>query len=269
MTPVTLDPNLEQAIALLEHYSFDLSGFSATSLVYSWQQHATSTWIRDAVIEALYQGRYKAVSVGQVLLMWSRRGQPLRHFTIDFNRMVCSPLDPRLSAGLSAANTDTTKAFQADSSGSNPPAVNSDRAIDHGAAEASPVQPAKGNDSLTRFKQLASPSKVNTPVLPLSTTHSPSHPKPISQTERLREAIAAADATDPKTINWPMGDTDERSVTPPNEPPLATHQMSQLLASSSPLQPQEPIRQFVPPRQGSVFYSKLKSVTLPSKGENA
>jgi hypothetical protein len=45
-----------------------------------------------AVLEALYQGRYKVISVEEILKLWHRRGQPTFHFTHDFERLVCKNL---------------------------------------------------------------------------------------------------------------------------------------------------------------------------------
>lgn len=79
-----------QAVGLLVHYSFDLDSDTAEQLVALWLTHYPPHWLRLAVIEALYQGRYKAVSVEHILDMWQRRGQPLYHFNHDFERLVCS-----------------------------------------------------------------------------------------------------------------------------------------------------------------------------------
>jgi hypothetical protein len=79
-----------QAAALLVHYGFDLSGKKAEKLAGEWLTKYPSHWARLAVIEALYQGRYKAVSVGQILSMWQRLSQPLYHFNGEFERLVCS-----------------------------------------------------------------------------------------------------------------------------------------------------------------------------------
>jgi len=76
------------ASALLSRYSFDLGAFSSDQLVDYWLRRYPAEWVRAAVIEALYQGRYKAISVGQILAMWARRNQPLYHFNGDFERMV-------------------------------------------------------------------------------------------------------------------------------------------------------------------------------------
>lgn len=86
---------LTEAAALLIHYSFDLCGESVSTLIKRLSNACQSGWVRLAVIEALYQGRYKAISVEQILAFWHRRGQPVCHFNLEFERIVCSkiPLD--------------------------------------------------------------------------------------------------------------------------------------------------------------------------------
>ncbi|NJL87385.1 MAG: hypothetical protein HC886_17625 [Leptolyngbyaceae cyanobacterium SM1_1_3] len=93
------DAHADQAAALLDHYSFDLTGYCAAQWVQFWQQAVATDWIHAAVIEALYQGRYKAISVEQLLRAWQRRQEPIRHFSHEFERMVCSPLDERFAYG--------------------------------------------------------------------------------------------------------------------------------------------------------------------------
>lgn len=83
------DPVVACAAALLTHYSFDLGGSTAERLMIQWQKEYPGNWLRLAVIEALYQGRYKAVSVGQILAMWKRRGEALYHFNYEFERLIC------------------------------------------------------------------------------------------------------------------------------------------------------------------------------------
>lgn len=95
-TPVP-DTSAELATALLIHYSFDLSGYSASELINRWQKHYPVHWLHLAVIEALYQGRYKAVSVQQILLLWQRRGQISYHFNMEFERMICSKFPESLT----------------------------------------------------------------------------------------------------------------------------------------------------------------------------
>lgn len=83
------DPVVACAAALLTHYSFDLGASTAEKLMIQWQKEYPGNWLRLAVIEALYQGRYKAVSVSQILAMWKRRGEALYHFNYEFERLIC------------------------------------------------------------------------------------------------------------------------------------------------------------------------------------
>ena len=61
------------------------------------------SWVRLATIEALYQGRYKAISVKQILIFWQRRGQPICHFNLEFEAIVTHQL-PELTAASNNSN---------------------------------------------------------------------------------------------------------------------------------------------------------------------
>ncbi len=87
---------IEHAVMLLNDYSFDLDGYMVEQLVQEWAQHYPPRWVRLAIIEALYQGRYKAISVIQILAFWERRQDPLCHFNREFEHMVCGRLMPHL-----------------------------------------------------------------------------------------------------------------------------------------------------------------------------
>jgi hypothetical protein len=77
------------AEALLQHYSFDLGNRPLQVVLAEWQAMFSLDWIKLAVIEALYLGRYKAVSVEQILRSWVRRKQPMPHFSYEFEHLVC------------------------------------------------------------------------------------------------------------------------------------------------------------------------------------
>lgn len=94
-----------QAAALLLHYGFDLGGRKAEKLAMEWLTKYPHFWLRLAVIEALYQGRYKSVSVEQILSMWQRIGQPLYHFNGEFERLVCSNYPQDLTVESDAKQT--------------------------------------------------------------------------------------------------------------------------------------------------------------------
>ncbi len=97
MTDLSNDPAALEITTLLTHYSFDLDGYTSPQLVTHWLRNYPANWLRAAVIEALYQGRYKAVSVDQILSMWQRRGQPRQHFNLEFERIVCGQFPRGLS----------------------------------------------------------------------------------------------------------------------------------------------------------------------------
>lgn len=84
--------NVDLAAALLIHYSFDLGGYTAQQLIDHWLNDFSANWICSAVIESLYQGRYKAVSVEQILAFWRRRGEASYHFNHEFERLICGNL---------------------------------------------------------------------------------------------------------------------------------------------------------------------------------
>ena len=81
-----------QIIALMNSYSFDTNKQNAQQLVQKWQQNYDVEWIHLATIEALYLGRYKAISIEQILHSWLRLGQPNIHFGKDFERLVSRKL---------------------------------------------------------------------------------------------------------------------------------------------------------------------------------
>lgn len=93
MTDPAIDSDsVDLAAALLMYYSFDLAGQPIERLIAVWIQRHPSEWLGMSVVEALYQGRYKAVSVGQILQIWNRRGHPICHFNSEFEKMVCDPV---------------------------------------------------------------------------------------------------------------------------------------------------------------------------------
>ncbi|HEY9641701.1 MAG TPA: hypothetical protein V6C57_14535 [Coleofasciculaceae cyanobacterium] len=73
---------------LLTRFSFDLNGLDIDRLVNVWLCQYPANWVRFSLIEALYQGRYKAVSVEQILRFWHRRGRPIYHFNHEFERII-------------------------------------------------------------------------------------------------------------------------------------------------------------------------------------
>src|ERR671917_232976 len=108
MEPIK-DSAVAYAVALLSHYGFELRGYKAQELVNLWLRSYPTKWIRLSVIEALYQGRYKAVSVEQILAVWARRGQPIYRFNHEFERLISRKLPQSLTARHNTARTDLSQ----------------------------------------------------------------------------------------------------------------------------------------------------------------
>ncbi len=80
--------NLNQIEALLSRYGFEIKEVSISELIEKWVASYSVYWIRLAIVEALYQGRYKAISVEHILALWKRLGHPTYHFTYEFERFI-------------------------------------------------------------------------------------------------------------------------------------------------------------------------------------
>ncbi len=96
MTELTKDLAVAQTLALITSYSFDLQGYAIAELLPLWLDNYHASWVRLATIEALYLGRYKVVSIEQILHVWSRLGSPNTHFTHEFERLICRKLPRHL-----------------------------------------------------------------------------------------------------------------------------------------------------------------------------
>ncbi|HEY9627113.1 MAG TPA: hypothetical protein V6C84_07410 [Coleofasciculaceae cyanobacterium] len=92
---------------LLKRFSFDLNGFTAEQLAFTWLAQYPDHWVCLSLVEALYQGRYKAVSVEQILRFWQRRGQPLYHFNHEFERIIRGRFSRNLLTYSSPASLST------------------------------------------------------------------------------------------------------------------------------------------------------------------
>ncbi|MGB5632090.1 MAG: hypothetical protein WBM44_10250 [Waterburya sp.] len=110
MTELTQDLSLAQARSLIDSYAFDLGRDDAEKLLKYWLDLYHASWIRLATIEALYLGRYKAISIEHILSVWLRIGNPNPHFTYEFERLICRKLPKHLSdlSDLTASATKTT-----------------------------------------------------------------------------------------------------------------------------------------------------------------
>lgn len=95
---------------LIENYGFELQGETPEELAERWLGDYEPRWVRLAIIEALYLGRYKVLSVEQILSLWDRRGQPKIHFTHEFEHLICRRLPKALRQFSEEAAEEMTEA---------------------------------------------------------------------------------------------------------------------------------------------------------------
>ena len=101
MTETTTNATKElvtaQIVALMDSYSFETNGDSPENIIKQWQETFDLQWIHLATIEALYQGRYKAISIEQIMEVWTRMGRANTHFGGDFERVISRKLPRHLT----------------------------------------------------------------------------------------------------------------------------------------------------------------------------
>lgn len=100
---------MDKAIALLLHYGFDLSGYTTDDLYRAFSKY-DANWVQSAVVECIFQGRYKAVSVLQLLVAWAKRGAMKCHFTKEFERLICQDIPVPEPVNLAPVSSSTTPA---------------------------------------------------------------------------------------------------------------------------------------------------------------
>jgi hypothetical protein len=235
--PTGPERDFEQAKLLLEEYCFDLSGFHAGELVAIWQERleAEPSWIRAAVLEALYQGRYKAFSVEQILQGWKRRGHPVRHFNSEFERVVFGPIDPTISkyAAMTTFSPSELMAPQPESREPQPSSGEAENAIApsppaHTASESTADEVPTSASPSFELTPKQEPMEDLTPPAPTDPTSAP------SSTSEKASAIAAL---------------------------IDTHPPHHSAIFSQPT----PIRKFVPQSDDPEFYHRLQSVAKRSQ----
>ena len=179
---------------LLSQYNFDLGSSDIAQLLADWLQIHPAAWLPLAAIEALYQGRYKAVSIEQILAAWQRRGQPLPHFSADFERMICRNFPARAVEPAPELPKPLPAAKPAEASSETQTAI-------------VPYQPP-ASMPLVHLRQAGSTTQLQAPSIADSENHPPIDrfvPDPaapdfyaklraVAQTPTMAEAIARLDA---------------------------------------------------------------------------
>jgi hypothetical protein len=239
MTHPACDPAILDAVALLNGYGFDLDGFAADYLVSYWAVNHPAHWIRGAIVEALYQGRYRAVSVGQILAVWRRRGQPIPHYTPDFERVVSGRFGGFAVAPAVNRSADVPASASAVSSPVAEAALakQTEDAIAEDAAATQNV--GASSEAIAPSSKTEQPSPDEAPAEGSESSDTPSQSDETAADELQPEAAEEDDSF----AWWGRGSA-----------------------------AQNPIHQYVPiiPRiEASAFYAKLRAVAYGSEADNS
>jgi hypothetical protein len=96
----TISRVVAEVVPLLVRYRYEPDETQAAIIAQGWAEQYPAEWVRPAVVETLYQARYKSISVAQVLSLWQRQGRPYTHYSGDFERMVSRSPSERLGSTL-------------------------------------------------------------------------------------------------------------------------------------------------------------------------
>ncbi len=156
------DKTMTQMAVLLYCYGFDLEGLSPLEYIDDWLSSYSKYWIRLAIVEALYQGRYKAISVDHLLRLWKRRGQPTFHFPHEFERLVCRNLV------LSTATVDKIKSEPSTTDSTNSQEMIPPNQLDHNNDRKEPIQSTTENlteEVSTSFQSISHTPDFSSPII--------------------------------------------------------------------------------------------------------
>jgi hypothetical protein len=73
---------------IINIYGLALDEQQVEAILATWSQKYDSAWILKAIVESLYRGRYKLVSVDNILKDWQRIGKPRYNFTPEYEREI-------------------------------------------------------------------------------------------------------------------------------------------------------------------------------------
>lgn len=291
------------AANLLRYYSFELAEYSIGQLLSHWLASYPASWVQMAIVEALYQGRYKAISVEQILIFWQRRGCPLHHFSHEFERLVCHKFPRNLGAlPRSTESSDTEQPERsaqtfpakraaaqhvapADLSSQMPAPVPQSSAalpaIAGNASESAATPLRNGDRDSTKVNQVADQMPIEwlqqqaqaaaqstaaaIPAPWLATTEVNRRiQKAKAVLSRLETMTARLQRLPPAAIQAaPCSPAEAGTDDRPRAPATPLHQPQWLPDRD------EPIHQFIPATNPSEFHAKLKAVAQPASDDFA
>jgi hypothetical protein len=101
------------AFELLSYYGPDSEPYpqpwTKGRLLNRWLRIYPQQWVCWALIESLYQGRYKTYCVEQILALWLRRGEPLYHFNHEFETMICNNVPQQMQSSTVTTSTEASE----------------------------------------------------------------------------------------------------------------------------------------------------------------
>lgn len=267
MTDVAKPTDTEEIAKLLVHYGFDLDGYRPEQLIQRWSAQYPMAWLRLAVVEALYQGRYKVISVEQILMIWQRRQKPIPHFNGEFDRIVSSRLPKTLR------ESSTEAAAYPIFSPPNPTSLLARKSAQALHRQTSDSAASEFNRDWSRSPKSSSPHHDSSTEIMASPVHSKGLSADVADESLLSQAIAP-DSQESWASSSDGHTQHDRSSQPSIQETASslpeTASPKPASAHSCPSEPaqwsvQYPLRtpsisQFIPTERASGFYSRLKSV---------
>ncbi|PSO58910.1 MAG: hypothetical protein BRC36_16775 [Cyanobacteria bacterium QH_2_48_84] len=235
---------------LIRHYSFETGGHSAEELVAQWLKDYEAGWVRLAVIEALYQGRYKAISIEQILHFWSRRGRPTFHFNHDFERLI-SGKPPQDFGKLPDSSHQNHRLLRPSGSGGTSQSVELLTSVETSplSAHRKTAEPAASAD-LENNNGSVSTQGMASEFAPLTFpdfNHSAQQASPLQTSQPQYSSESAMESEEEVTNPFSKVELERHS------PAYERNGLNSEVEHS-------PIHEFTPPPEVSEFYLKLKAV---------
>jgi hypothetical protein len=224
------------AESLLKQYNFDPGEQTCDQILDHWLRNYDPRWIRLALIEALYQGRYKTISVEQIMSLWLRRGQPSYRFSHDFEALICTNLPQDLRLPPQARKSPTSRRPTATPIGTQ-----------NLGMQNSLLPPAMSPLSKATPANLAKPAHIPPPPQP---TASPSPaavpPEPAKQSAELTLPLQPTESTQEVLADLTSADLADLNGAPES--------------AIKPAKPQLEITKFQPEPATSEVYHKLREI---------
>lgn len=157
---------------LISDYGFEVSSCRPDDLIAEWVSNYDLAWVHAAIVESLYQGRYKLKSIDQILTLWKRRGHPLRHFTREFESIILGYPSPPSPFPTKDSRSTPSPLSQAPSPAENPqppvPLPTASSSPEHPIPNPPTAAPAPSPPPQNPEPLASNPltSKASTPVCP-------------------------------------------------------------------------------------------------------